>query len=96
VIELGVDGSGRRVLIESEHDDPSWSPDGTLLLLGGFDGLALAEGGKAPLEPLGVSSAFSPEWSPDGDWIAFTDGEGPHDLWVVRPDGTGLRQLTTT
>jgi Tol biopolymer transport system component len=39
--------------------------------------------------------ASSPEWSPDGEWIAFTDGENEADLWVVRPDGTGLRQLTT-
>ena len=36
-----------------------------------------------------------PQWSPDGEWIAFTDGENEADVWVVRPDGTGLRQLTT-
>jgi Tol biopolymer transport system component len=96
VIELGADGSGRRVLFESEHDDPGWSPDGKLLLLGGFDGLGVAEEGRPPIEQLGAPSSFSPEWSPDGGWIAFADGEGPHDLWLVRPDGTGLRQLTTT
>jgi class 3 adenylate cyclase len=30
----------------------------------------------------------SPEWSPDGKWIAFTDGENEADLWIVRRDGT--------
>jgi WD40-like Beta Propeller Repeat len=30
-------------------------------------------------------------WSPDGQWIAFKQLD---DVWVVRWDGTGLRQLT--
>ena len=104
VVELGVDGSDRRVLLEGEYGDPSWSPDGKALVVAvgvGVShvpedwGLGLAEEGKPPVEPLDTPIAFSPEWSPDGEWIAFTDGEGEHDLWVVRPDGTGLRQLTT-
>ena len=41
---------------------------------------------------------YSPEWSPDGRWIAFTagvghDGLGTFDLWLMRPDGTGRRIL---
>jgi TolB protein len=48
-----------------------------------------------------------PDWSPDGHWIAFTrecSASGPGDdpnatrdwsnIFVVRPDGTGLRLLT--
>ena len=31
--------------------------------------------------------------SPDGEWIAFTTS-GREDLFVVRADGTGFRQLT--
>jgi Tol biopolymer transport system component len=31
--------------------------------------------------------------SPDGEWIAFTTG-GREDVFVVRADGTGFRQLT--
>ena len=37
----------------------------------------------------------SPDPSPDGDWVAFyslTQPEG--DVYVARPDGTGLRQVT--
>jgi Tol biopolymer transport system component len=43
-----------------------------------------------------------PDWSPDGHWIAFTRICGAYDpslrtwsnIFVVRPDGTGLRPLT--
>ena len=97
VVELGVDGSDRRVLLEGEYGDQSWSPDGEALVLAVElgQGLGIAEQGQPPVEPLDTPVASSPEWSPDGEWIAFTDGENQADVWVVRPDGTGLRQLTT-
>lgn len=95
VVELGVDGGGPRVLLEGEYGDPGWSPDGASLLVTDSLGLGLAEEGKPPVEPIDTPVAFSPEWSPDGRWIAFTDGENGADLWIVRPDGSGLRQLTT-
>jgi Tol biopolymer transport system component len=31
-------------------------------------------------------------WSPDGRWILFANPEG--NLYVVHPDGRGLRQVT--
>jgi Tol biopolymer transport system component len=45
-----------------------------------------------------------PAWSPDGKWIAFSR-EDPHsrklgdvsfDIWVMRADGSGARQLTNS
>jgi Tol biopolymer transport system component len=40
-------------------------------------------------------SAGSPRWSPDGTWIAFDSLErGGWDVFVIRPDGTGLRKMT--
>lgn len=95
VFELAVDGSDRRVLLEGDYGDHSWSPGGEALVVAAGSGLGLAENGQPPVEPLDTPVAFSPEWSPDGEWIAFTDGENEADVWVVRPDGTGLRQLTT-
>jgi len=40
-----------------------------------------------------------PEWSPSGEFIAFLSSpnfeDGVHnDIYIVRPDGSGLRQLT--
>lgn len=37
---------------------------------------------------------FAPRWSPDGQWLLFLSGErGRSNPYVVRRDGTGLRQL---
>lgn len=39
---------------------------------------------------------YSPSWSPDGRWMAFTagtgsDGRGTFDLWLMKPDGSRRR-----
>jgi TolB protein len=45
---------------------------------------------------------FCPQWSPDGQWLAFQDclykqdpGHDWSDLCVARPDGSEIRSLTT-
>lgn len=38
---------------------------------------------------------WSPRWSPDGTALAFvSERSGWNELWTVRPDGSGMRQLT--
>ncbi|MCC7011177.1 MAG: S9 family peptidase [Planctomycetes bacterium] len=51
---------------------------------------------------LAMDRISDPQVSPDEQWVSFgvsvTDLEGNKrrsDLWLVRPDGTGLRQLTS-
>jgi Tol biopolymer transport system component len=39
-----------------------------------------------------------PIWSPDGKWLAFRvqDGLGGEDVYVIQPDGSGLKNLTAS
>lgn len=40
--------------------------------------------------------SYDPAWSPAGDWIAFVSQEGGNDeIFVIRPDGSDMRRLTT-
>src|SRR4029077_8262745 len=71
--------------------DPTWSPDGRSIVASSVDGVRIYAGaGRSP-----VLGDCSPEpcdlaWSPDGAWIAIA---GPHDVQLVRPDGTERRSL---
>jgi Tol biopolymer transport system component len=91
IVTIRLDGSDPRVLVKGEHEDPSWSPDGRTLLLAG-PAVAPGDGGRPKF--VGDVSGAETEWSPDGEWIAFTDDVNTTDVWIVRRDGTGARQLT--
>lgn len=84
---------------------PSWSPDGTHIVYSRqspFTGrgplFVIGVDGSAPTRITTASSVNEdPAWSPDGSTIVFvSDRSGNRDLWAVRPDGTGLTQITDT
>ena len=53
-------------------------------------------GGDATRLTRGTPWDGMPRWSPDGRTIAFiSDRDGGDNLWLVSPDGTGLRKLTS-
>jgi Tol biopolymer transport system component len=83
-----------------------WSPDGSRvtfaaekLSIGRFISAVFvvnADGtGLRQISPSGVGGV-SAQWSPNGETIAFTGGCcGLPQAWVVHPDGSGLKRVTT-
>lgn len=80
-------------------EEPCWSPDGKRLCAVSIterlfvvdaDGKNLAQ-----IVQVDGSYCHQPDWSPDGEWIAFaTDRDGNIEIYKVRPDGTELTRLT--
>jgi TolB protein len=82
---------------------PTWSPDGTEIALSTSP--VPGEPSRIGIYPLGAVGIqlrdgtglidITPAWSPDGEWLAFAaNTAGEHDLYWMRPDGTGLDQAT--
>jgi Tol biopolymer transport system component len=70
----------------------STNPNGTPTQLWLFD--ATAKTWKALAEFPYIDPPF---WSPDGTWIAFRtqNGAGGEDVFIIRPDGTELKSVST-
>lgn len=88
--------------ISFETNEATWvslslSPDGRTIafdLLG--DLYVMPEsGGRAKPIAQGMAFETQPAFSPDGKWLAFvSDRSGAENLWVMRPDGSGARQVS--
>src|SRR5258708_6429569 len=92
--------SGRKV--EFTTDEGTWlsldvSPDGKTIvfeLVGDLYTLPI-EGGQAKLVAGGMAFESQPKFSPDGKWISFiSDREGSENIWIMHPDGTGMKQVS--
>jgi dipeptidyl aminopeptidase/acylaminoacyl peptidase len=82
---------------------PSFSPDGkTIAFVSNVSGLPQvwtvpAAGGYPELVTASDDPVGAVRWSPDGQWLAFSlaPGGGMNaQVYVVKPDGTGVRMLT--
>ena len=102
---VGADGDGeeRLTFTGTYVESGVWSPQGDKVaycaMVGGqFDlfVLDLATGETLQLTE-GGGNDEAPSWSPDGRMIIFaSDRTGVSQLYLIRPDGTGLVQLTKT
>lgn len=93
---MDADGSDVTLLVDGGADDPDWSPDGGRIAFqrAGDIWIVDADGtGETRLTATGDLD-FAPAWAPDGTLIAFVRSVGVRDVLVVRPDGTGVTNLT--
>ena len=101
VAMVNADGSGFRELTNGPNNSgfPSMSPDGRRFVYRTFgpegDGLRIMDIETKTVTPIAGGYDNFPLWSPRGDLIMFSrQAEGDYEIYTIKPDGTGLRQLT--
>jgi Tol biopolymer transport system component len=98
------DGTNLETLTEGTPNAgfPSWSADGTRVVYrvwgGDVQGLRILNISDRSVSVLTTDYDNLPYWSPDGQRIVFTRRHGGFnfDIFTIRPDGSDLRQLTTS
>jgi TolB protein len=95
---------------EGDYNSPHFAPNGARLLFvrqnspltkpAHAHAVFVARGdgtGRRRITPWALDAGDDPDWSPNGKLILFHshEGGGPQgQLYVIRPDGIGMRQLT--
>jgi Tol biopolymer transport system component len=103
---IDLDGSSYVNLTNfPEHGNwgAEWSPDGRRIVFNSGSRLLVMNADGSALRQITRIWGEFPRWSPDGKLIAFQSNwcncDGPegaeYNLYTVRPDGSGLHQLTS-
>jgi TolB protein len=100
---INKNGSNLKILTDGKGNNgfPSWSPDGKKIVCrtatDSIKGLLIVDVETGKITRLTNNSHDNfPGWSPNGDLIAFTSKrEDNYDIYTIKPDGTGLKRLTT-
>lgn len=86
----------------------TWSPDAKEIMVAAKDGLYRLDSQGNNLQQVSNLPADQPRWSAEGNWIAYTtrpldqpqtastaavDSTMTAPLWLMRPDGSDLRQI---
>lgn len=101
---MNADGSGQLRLPHTDGGEyPSWSPDGKRIAfnsnLSGDHVMYIVDvGGSHVVDLCSVGEGWQVDWSPDGVSILFTSHrdhpDNYTDIYVMRPDGSGVKRLT--
>jgi Tol biopolymer transport system component len=102
---MSADGAGRHRVANTDGGEyPSWSPDGRRIafnsnLTGSHVMYIVDVDGSGLVDLSGVGEGWQVDWSPDGRSILFASSRdqnepGYTDIYVMRPDGSGVTRLT--
>lgn len=104
-------GANRRRLTAGDDHEPSWSPDGTKIVyehdtsspstgpVSQIYVVPAAGGTPTDLTNDPSVSDIQPAWSPNGSEILFSSDRADEfqlDLWLMSPEGAGVRRVTNT
>ena len=76
--------------------NPDWSPDGSRLVVSRRDGLYVVRANGTGARRIATARYAMGRWSPDGRLIAYSTDVDKRETWVVAPDGSGRRRLSST
>jgi Tol biopolymer transport system component len=101
---MNADGSGQHRVPNTDGGEyPSWAPDGKRIAfnsnLSGDHVMFIVDiDGSHVVDLSSVGEGWQVDWSPDGGSILFTSHrdhpDNYTDVYVMRPDGSGVQRLT--
>lgn len=88
-----ISPDGKQIVFERANSSRSEPQGARAVFTIGVDGTGLHK-----VTPWAMNGGDAPNWSPDGELIVFRSnvesGAKQSQVYVVRPDGTGMKQLT--